>query len=1056
MGSTPKSLASVNDTKHLRKYLAEVRKKFASGVTTEHSFRSCLETLIGDLREGLAAVNEPTRVACGAPDLIIYQKRLPIGYIETKDIDIDLTKVIDDEQLTRYRASLRNLILTNYLEFIWFVDGIEVFRASLGSCKRGKISLKEGESEKQVDELLVGFTSKDPTPIHDPQVLAKRLASCTQNIKNLILKTLEIEEDSGWLHKWFKAFKDVLISQLDDKEFADMFAQTLTYGLFAARIHVQGKDLSTFSRLTSASILPKTNPFLRKLFNQFAGAEMPETLDWAVDEVVEVLRNTSADSIFQFFLSNKGESDPVVHFYETFLSEYDPALREARGVYYTPKPIVDFIVRATDDLLISEFNRKGGLADESTLILDPATGTASFLNQALEVIHKKFKTKKGAWSAYVEEHVLNRIFGFEILMAPYSIAHLKIGHLLQKTGYEFKSDQRLGIFLTNTLEEAAKKCEELFLSFISDEANAASAIKKDHPIMVVLGNPPYSLSSQNRGDWIQTLIEDYKTGLNEKKLNLDDDFIKFIRFAQWRVDQTGFGIIAYITNNTFLDGITHRRMRESLLESFSDIYVLNLHGNSMRREVCPDGTPDKNVFDIRPGVAITFFVKKDGHKQKVGQHATVHYSDLYGSRESKYAFLSKETIKSVPWKTIKAAGPAYFFIPKDKAGANVYSKFISVKDIFPLHSSGIQTKRDGVAIQFSQEDIRRVVKDFAMRDELELREKYKLPKDNDGWKLEWAIDDAKKLEKKKFKPVRVQYRPFDTRWTIIDPEANSIVARPRYEVMQHFIKRQNNIGLVLTRQLSLSRFRHAWVTRDAIDGNTISMQTREYNYVFPLYLASDNTALLTDGQRLMNVSPMFIEELAKTSGLRFTTGIRGDLKKTMGPEDLFYYVYALLNSNSYRDEFNEDLKTDFPRIPIPSNKPYLSKLVRLGEDLAKIHLLEAFESEDSKFEFPNDGSNVVMGIKVDSKKSRVYINDAQYFGGITPELIAMEVGGFKPLEKYLKERKGRKLQFSEIEMFLKMATSLSLTPGVVEEIDSVMGEAGGWAEESAIVLAHAA
>src|SRR5664280_1274529 len=480
-----------------------------------------------------------------------------------------------------------------------------------------------------------------------------------------------------------------------------MFAQTLAYGLFAARIHAPPKE--EFTRKSAAYCIPKTSPFLRKLFSEIAGVDMPETIAWAVDDMVELLKHANMFSILQDFGKGKGKEDPVVHFYETFLAAYDPRMRQLRGVFTTPEPAVGYIVRSVDYLLRTRFNRPKGLADENTLVLDPATGTATFPYFVINHIYQKFAKQKGAWDGYVEKHLLNRIFGFELLMAPYAIAHLKLGLLLQETGYTFGSDQRLGFFLTNTLEEAARKSEHLIANWISEEANAAAKIKRDDPIVVVLGNPPYSNFGQmNRGEWILRLLRDYKEGLNETKLNLDDDFIKFIRFAQWRIERTGEGIVGFITSNTYLDGLTHRRMRECLLTALNEIYVLNLHGSSKKQEAAPDGSKDENVFDITVGVSIVFFVKLPRAKG-----CRLFHADLWGGREAKYKALSGTDASMAPWSELKPAVPHFYFVPRDFKQEAEYQQGWSLREAFIVSGNAIKTERDRVPLTFTKDGIGR-------------------------------------------------------------------------------------------------------------------------------------------------------------------------------------------------------------------------------------------------------------------------------------------------------------------------------------------------------------
>ena len=487
-------------------YASALKAKFKFKEAREHAYRPALQHFVESMASGIEAINDAARIQCGAPDFIVYKKRVPIGYIEAKDINKNLFKEEQSEQIRGYH-SLGNLILTNYLEFRWYIDGELRSEVRIGETKGATILFGEKEAE-QLKHLFESFLTAETKTIQTAGELAKRLALTTSSIRDLIRRAFDHEQKTtGWLHRWLRAFSEVLISDLKPEAFADMFAQTLTYGFFAARVHHKGN--AEFSRFSAARILPKTNPFLRKLFAQFAGIDMPETINWAVDEVVELLKRADMDTILKDFGAGTGKEDPVIHFYETFLTAYDPELRETRGVYYTPTPIVDFIVRSVDVVLATHFEKPKGLADDRTLILDPAVGTASFLHKVIERIYERFAKNKGAWNSYVATCLLDRLFGFEILMAPYAVSHLKIGLQLQATGYTFEQDQRLGVYLTNTLEEAAKKSQELLFEWVSDEANAASSIKKGRPIMVILGNPPYSGHSMNRGRWISDLIKGY-------------------------------------------------------------------------------------------------------------------------------------------------------------------------------------------------------------------------------------------------------------------------------------------------------------------------------------------------------------------------------------------------------------------------------------------------------------------------------------------------------------------------------------------------------------------
>ena len=418
-------------------YLTAIGKEYAAGDATEHTHRPALKNLLESAAKGVTATNEPKRILCGSPDFQITRKGVPLGHVETKDIGADLDEMErgkgpHGEQFIRYRDGLPNWLLTDYLQFRWFVGGEKRLTVRIAEMDaKGKLKpLPDGE--QNLAELLTAFFEQPALTVASAKELAQRMAGMTRIIRDLIVGTFEHEKEQGWLHNWLAAFRETLIPDLDEKQFADMFAQTLAYGLFAARVHAPpGKP---FSREMAAYNLPKTNPFLRKLFAEIAGVDMPDSIAWAVDDVVELLKHADMAEILTDFGKGKGKEDPVVHFYETFLAAYDPKMREVRGVYYTPEPVVSYIVRSIDHLLKTRFDRPKGLADENTLILDPAAGTATFLYFVIEQIRQKFAKQAGAWDDYVAKHLLNRVFGFELLMAPYAVAHLKLGHAVAGNG----------------------------------------------------------------------------------------------------------------------------------------------------------------------------------------------------------------------------------------------------------------------------------------------------------------------------------------------------------------------------------------------------------------------------------------------------------------------------------------------------------------------------------------------------------------------------------------------------------------------------------------------
>jgi predicted helicase len=1038
-------------------YLAAIRKKLALGDATEQTHRAALENLLDAVGKGIAATNEPRRIACGAPDFNITRNKVPLGHIETKDIGVNLDdmergKGPNGEQFKRYLV-LPNWILTDYLEFRWFVTGEKRLTARLAELDaQGKIRVLP-DGEQKLGQLLQMFFVQPALTVGTAKEFAERMAQMTRNVRDPIVATFEhgSASDKGWLENWLTAFREVLIPDLDEKQFADMFAQTLAYGLFAARVNSPaGKS---FSREMAAFCLPKTNPFLRKLFAEFAGVDMPETFAWAVDDIVELLKHAAMSEVLRDFGKGKAKEDPVVHFYETFLKAYDPKTRELRGVYYTPEPVVSYIVRSIDHLLKTRFGRPKGLADENTLVLDPATGTATFLYFVVRHIYEHFASQKGAWDSYVAHHLLNRLFGFELLMAPYAIAHLKLGLELQETGYKFGSDQRLGIYLTNTLEEAAKKGEKLFAKWISDEASEAAEIKRDRPILAILGNPPYSGHSANRSrddnghlTFIGKLIEDYKTvdgkPLGEKNPKwLHDDYVKFIRFAQWRIDRTGYGVLGLITNHSYLDNPTFRGMRQRLTQSFSEIFVYNLHGNSKKRERVPGDGQDQNVFDIQQGVAIILAVKKQGKTPS----ATVRHFDLWGSQEDKYAVLAEHDVHDTPWVDLAPSSPTYLFVPQKVTRLKEYERGWTLTDAMPLNVLGFQSHRDHFAVDFDEKTLRERIGQLrdSKRTDDDLRQGYGLT-DNRDWQLVTAREQVRRDPSWKNKLLRCLYRPFDSRYCYFSTVAMDY---PRRELLEHVAGRAN-LCLNAVRQTKMPFWAHAVVSD--VPTPAVYVELKDGSNAFPLYLYRDKLrptlqrALWTEAdsadspERRPNLDGAFVAEIETRSGLRFVPDGKGDLRKTFGPEDVLSYIYAVFHSPTYRKRYVEFLKTDFPRVPLTSNRDVFLHLVEKGNNLVALHLMESPTLQTLITTFPERGSNAVEKVTYFDQIRRVAINGVQYFQGVPHELWKFHVGGYQVLDKWLKDRKGRTLTWDDIQHYQKIVVALKETIRLMKEIDAAI------------------
>jgi predicted helicase len=1069
---------------HSGAYLQHIARDLAAGHATEHTHRPALKTYLESFGKDIEATNEPKHEKFGAPDFIVTRRNIPQGYVEAKDVGVGLDKVEKSEQLERYRTHLNNLVLTNYLEFRWYVDGELRMTARLGKTK-GKSEIQvEPDGEREVEALLTQFLDYNEKIIGSPKDLAERMAKLAQVIRMLIGRAVASEETSGKLHQQLQGFREVLIHDLDAERFADMYAQTICYGLFAARCNARGGE--RFTRKNAAHDLPKTNPFLRKLFQHVAGPDLDdEPHAWAVDDLAELLHRADIGAILADFGRRTRREDPVVHFYETFLAAYDPKMREARGVYYTPEPVVSYIVRSVDHILKHDFKLAEGLADASriktktldgkgetdvhrVLILDPATGTGTFLYSVINHIYESFRQNRGMWSSYVSEHLLPRLFGFELLMAPYAVAHTKLDLQLKELGYDFKADERLRVYLTNTLEEAHEISNlPLFAAEIAREANEASQIKKEKPVMVVLGNPPYSGHSENRGVWIKNLIDDYKTGCPELKKPaqakwLSDDYVKFIRFAQWRIEQTGYGILAFISNHGYLNNPTFRCMRQSLLSTFDDIYMLDLHGNIKKKERAPDGSKDENVFDIQQGVAIGIFIKRSRVKNK---DANIRHAHLWGVREiygensqgervltgGKYLWLSNNEIKTTEWKELKPEAPYYLFVPRDTSLLPEYETGWSVAKIFSPNGDpapGIVTTHDEFAISWSADEaVNKVEQLLETSTEREARDIFRLCT-QDQWNYERAKEELSDEEwRNELTPIL--YRPFDMRWTVFN---RNVAVHRRERVMKQMLA-GNNIGLCTNRQVN-GDFQHVLCTNTIINDCTLSLATKERTYLLPLYLyyREGNASLLDiaesvdDNNRRPNLAPDFIADFSGRLGLTFITDGEGDLVETFGPEDVFAYMYTVFHSPTYRSRYAEFLKIDFPRLPLTRNPALFRALCTLGARLVRLHLLAETAPTVASYPVPGDDTVEFVRFETDANAAtgRVHINRTQYFDGVPTAVWHFHVGGYQVAHKWLKDRKGRILTFDEQRHYLHTLAALNETIRLMREIDETITAHGGW------------
>ena len=1106
----------------IQHYLDKISQRYQTGKATEHSYRGDLQNLLENLLPDIAITNEPTRISCGAPDYILSRHDLDIGWIEAKDIGKQLNSKDYKEQFDRYRAALDNLIITDYLQFDFYRSGEKVTSISLARLDDKQIHALP-ENYAHFIDLIKDFACYTGQSINSASLLSKMMAAKARLLANVIENALNSDEENAAnssLKDQLHAFKSVLLHEITPAEFADIYAQTIAYGLFAARLHDDTPN--SFTRQQAAEKIPLSNPFLRKLFQYIAGFDLDARIVWIVDALADIFRAVNAIKIMKNFGNSTGQQDPIIHFYETFLAEYDPKLRKSRGVWYTPEPVVNFIVRAVDDILKTEFNLNG-LSDTSKTtiaidtpvikgkgknqtttiekrktqvhqvqILDPATGTGTFLAAIVKHIYAtEFATMQGAWSSYIEEHLIPRLNGFEILMASYAMAHLKLDLLLTETGYIPKKQPRFNIYLTNSLEKEHPDTGTLFTfaRWLSDEANEANYIKRDTPVMVVMGNPPYSVSSSNKNDWILELISDYKKDLNEKKTNLDDDYIKFIRYGSHFIEKNGAGILAYISNNSFIDGITHRQMRKHLLETFDSIYIVDLHGSNKKKETAPDGSKDENVFDIMQGVSINIFVKNGGVKPfmlRQAQHerlnsratsdfsvtesdcsiteanfsvrpelvegrmeksdvttskdkhlAAVYHFDLYGTRQYKYDTLLANNLNSLAWNKIACRAPEYFFVPKDFGMQNEYDEFFKLNELFLNVNSGVKTDRDSL---------------FIAEKKIEIDSRFKILLSGELTKSfinQFRVVDSgsfkitSRIKNKTFTPEFIKpilYRPFDVRYIYYDPE---IVSRPAQKVMQHMLK--DNLALLCCRQQSTFDFQHILISKILSEVCTVSLQTKETAYAFPLYLYPEITSQQNTeqtNQRTPNLNQKLVKQIAEKLGLTFTDE-KQSTANTFAPIDILDYIYAVLHSPNYRETYKEFLKIDFPRVPYPDITTFWHK-VKLGGELRQLHLLESNIKLGLYASYPIDGDNVITRklnkndfeiTDTEKQHGRVWINNSQYFANVPQTAWEFYIGGYQPAQKWLKDRHGRILTIDDIKHYQKIIHALIETDRIMQAID---------------------
>lgn len=1046
---------------YIDEYIKRISHLYQSKEATEHSYRLALQKLLEDCTE-LDVINEQKRRDCGAPDLTLNlkNKNVPIAYVETKDIgdgDLDGRKK-HKKQFDKYKAALDTIVFTDYLDFHLYKEGSLILKFELAYEENNKIVLDENAIGK-FESLILKLREAHPQRISSSKKLAILMASKAKLIAEAVkLELKSDEEQTGSLYMQLKAFKDVLNKDINEERFADLYAQTIAYGFFAARIHDESPD--EFTIREAADLIPETNPFLRRLFHDIAEYNINKSIAWIVDDLVTIFAATDVKKLRKNFETEFQKRDPMIHFYEDFLASYNPEAKKKYGVFYTPQPVVEFIVRAVDDILKRDFNLPEGLADTSKVdtpvengisqhrvqILDPATGTGTFLAEVVSRI--KETQQPGIWPKYVKEHLLPRVYGFEYMIAPYTIAHLKLDMLMNLSAADKKqltNEDRVNIYLTNSLIKDDIKPKYIFAQEIANEANKANKIKHSAPVMVMLGNPPYAVSSNNKGKdfaWIEELLKAYKKGLNEKNIQpLSDDYIKFIRLAQYYVERTGEGVVAYISNNSFLDGLIHRQMRRELMRCFDDIYILDLHGNNRKKETAPDGSEDENVFDIMQGVSISIFIKK---KNCADKPAEIHHYDLYGTRKDKYHFLTKNSIHTIPWSSVPLKEPYLFFVPKDFSDFEEYERGFKLDDFMVKSSSGIETGRDEIFVGDTLSEIENKVKAIINNPEI-LKTKYEI-RENASFRIMSHIKKAKYSSKNIHK---ITYRIFNDKFVYYDRE---LLRRSFYDVMQNYIHDDTfeNFGLSLMRkQQDTTDFSTVLVSANIIDKNLYGFQT----YTFPLYVYQSEEELGFDTERKPNLNENIwrtIENWVRY-GQEYKPLTANEQSGELGfdaapeephfltPEDIFDYIYGVLHSPLYREKYKEFLKVDFPRIPYPKNKEGFEHYKECGHQLRELHLMHNLPM-NLGVSFDIQGSDVIEAVRPidnidDGYSKSIYINDTQFFSNVPTEAWEMYIGGYQPAQKWLKDRRGRALTSDEIKHYEKIIYVLTETARIMKTID---------------------
>jgi len=1015
----------------LKKYLTKIADTTMQGDAREESYYQHLSDLVKDFSESIGKSKThvtilPKQTEAGNPDFRVWDGQQSIvGYIEAKIPGTNLDNIEISPQLKRYRDTFPNVILTDFYEFRLYRDGKLIEKTFIG---RPYVAAKLKtyppiENEKAFVSLFDKFFSFSLPKVFSAETLAIELAKRTRFLKDEVIhEELDDEEnDSNQVIGFYEAFRKYLIAGLTKAEFADLYAQTIAYGLFAARTRTDGE----FYRRNAYNFIPPTIGILKDVFQFISLGTLPQQMEVIIDDIAAVLNAADISNILQTFYKQGKGQDPIIHFYETFLNKYDPKTREQRGVYYTPEPVVNYIVHSLNHVLKTEFDKVDGFANTDVTVLDPAGGTLTFLAQTAKFAIEDFTAKygEGNRAVFIKDHILKNFYAFELMMAPYAIAHLKMSFLLDEYGYKMKDSDRFKLYLTNTLEIADLEQTRIpGMASLSDESKQAALVKRTQPILAIMGNPPYSIASYNNSvfidgngktgkDKVLGLMDAYKEDVKDEKLIgvLHDDYAKFIRFCHWKIDQVGKGVMSLITKNTYINTSAFKGLRKKLLESFDKVYVYNLHGKLY--EKAPGGGKDQNVFDIRVGTAILLCVKTG--KKKPADLGKLYYAELFGDRNFKYDILDNQCIADTEWEELSIDTSHFYFEKKNFNEVELYDSFWSIDEAFINNNSCVKTGRDHFITDPKINTLKTRLNAFINSNlpfDL-LKEAFKID-DGSSFDLQKIKEKFKSINEQSF--VDYSFKPFENKFLYYD---NLFVDRLGNRVNGNFVKKQN-IGLILKKRNADPIYNSAFVTKNVSDLNFLGGQS----YVFPLWIYEGDGGLFGASKR-SNLKPEFEQNLEKQYG-------KNDLT-----EAIFHYIYALLYCPTYRECFAGQLQTDYPKIPFTADYELFKAVSAIGKSLVELHLLTSKELNNPTVKFNGKGDNKVTGIEFKETEEQLYINETQYFSGISSDMWEWEVGKNKPIQRWMKNAKDKTLGLAETIEFSKIYTAISLTFDKQTEID---------------------